>query len=123
MGDDTVWAELRALEPLLHGTAWPTDRASLERRLAPEYWEVGASGRVYTREVVINEVAARNVDPMDASWVVSDFACAELSDDTYMVTYLLQQGDRPTQRLTLWKRSAGTWQALYHQGTVIADAN
>lgn len=104
----------------MHGPAWPTDRDSLERRLAPEFWEVGASGRVYTREVVISELTTRNADPMDSTWVVSDFACDDLSDDTYIVTYLLQQGERPTRRLTLWRRSgAGTWQALYHQGTVV----
>ncbi|HEY8720176.1 hypothetical protein [Pengzhenrongella sp.] len=43
----------------------------------------------------------------------------ELAADTYLLTYVLQQGDRRTRRSTLWQRAGNSWRALYHQGTVV----
>ena len=82
-------------EPIFHGTAWPRRRAELERLVTGDFWEVGASGAVYTREHVLDSVVG-SVDEMDNSWRVDDLECRELADGAITVTYLLQQPERRT---------------------------
>jgi hypothetical protein len=45
-----VLAELTAREPIFHHRGLVHDRESFERETAPDCWEVGASGRRYSRE-------------------------------------------------------------------------
>lgn len=122
---DGVLAELVAREPIFHRLELGTSRADFEAQAAPDFWEVGASGRVYTRAVVWAILAERYADPGYAAgdaWETSDFACREIAPETYLLTYVLRQDERVTRRLTVWQRSAGQWRILYHQGTVIAQA-
>lgn len=119
-----VLGELREREPIFHRLELGTSRADFEAQTAPDFWEVGASGRVYSREVVWETLAGRYADPDYAAgdvWATSDFACREIGTETYMLTYVLRQGDRITRRLTVWRRSAGRWQIQYHHGTVVAE--
>jgi hypothetical protein len=53
---------LLAREPLFHRPELGTDRAALEAMTAEDFWEVGASGRVYSRAVVL-EVLERAQRP------------------------------------------------------------
>lgn len=118
-------AELREREPIFHRLELGTSRTDFEAQTAPDFWEVGASGRVYGREVVWATLAERYADPGYAAsdeWSTADFACREVAPDTYLLTYVLRQGERVTRRLTAWQRSEGQWRILYHQGTVVADA-
>jgi Uncharacterized protein conserved in bacteria len=122
---DGVLAELREREPIFHRLEFGTSRTDFEAQTAPDFWEVGASGRVYSREVVWAALEERYADPGYAAsdeWATSDFACREIAPDTYLLTYVLRQGERVTRRLTVWERFEGQWRILYHQGTVVADA-
>jgi hypothetical protein len=120
-----VLAELQAREPIFHRLELGTSRADFEAGTAPDFWEVGASGRAYGREVVWATLAERYANPGYAAgdaWATSNFAVREVATDTYLLTYVLHQGDRVTRRLTVWQRSAGGWRILYHQGTVVGGA-
>ena len=114
-----VIAFLSEREPIFHGPAWPRTRSGLEVLVADDFWEVGASGAVYSREDVLSSVPAVS-DPMDASWRVHDLDCRQLAPNTIAVTYILHQGERMTRRLTIWQERSGQWQVAYHQGTVVA---
>src|SRR5262245_44008821 len=46
-------ADLLQREPLFHRPEFGTTRPDFERMMAPEFWEVGASGRRYSREFVL----------------------------------------------------------------------
>ena len=121
---DGVLAELQGREPIFHRLELGTSRADFEAQTAPDFWEVGASGRVYGREVVWATLEERYADPGYAAsdaWAAADFAVREIAPDTYLLTYVLRQDDRVTRRLTVWQGSAGQWRILYHQGTVVAD--
>jgi hypothetical protein len=118
---DDVIEELIAREPIFHRLELGTSRADFERLTAPDFWEVGASGRIYGREVVWETLEKRYAHPVDDPWETSDFRCRELAQGTYLLTYTLAQGERLTRRMTIWQRHAGGWQILYHQGTVIAQ--
>ena len=90
--------------------------------VADDYWEVGASGTVYGRAGVLDVLERRYADPVYdpmAGLEVSDFACRQAGDGTWLVTYGLRQDARLTRRLTVWRHEGGRWIALYHEGTVI----
>jgi hypothetical protein len=114
-----VLAELRRREPVFHRPELGTRPEDLERQIAPDFWEVGASGRRYSRGYVIELLLRRYAAGVDEPWETSEFHCRAVGPDTYLLTYTLRQGERLTRRLTAWRRTAGDWQVLYHQGTVI----
>ncbi len=121
MDDDAarVAAELRALEPIFHRSPPGSTRAVFEAMTAPDFWEVGASGRVYQRDEVLNIVEGRYArGDADEPLAVSDFAAREIAPDTYLVTYALDQAGRASRRATVWARQPHGWAALYHQGTL-----
>jgi hypothetical protein len=113
--------ELRSREPIFHRVEHGTSRAAFEAMTSDDYWEVGASGAVYDRRTVLDELERRygdpRYDPLDGM-EVSDFACRPAGGGVWLVTYRLTQGPRLTRRLTVWRRTGDRWVALYHQGTI-----
>jgi hypothetical protein len=45
---------------------------------APSFWEVGASGRRYSRKFVLDVLGQRYESAREASWEIEDFNCQEL---------------------------------------------
>lgn len=117
-----VLAELKAREPIFHRPEFGTKRADFERMILPEFWEVGASGRRYSREVVLDELDRRFASPHEDIWETSDFRCQRLVEDVYLLTYtLLQNSKRLTRRMTIWQKTVEGWKAVFHQGTIVED--
>jgi hypothetical protein len=114
-----VLEELRQREPIFHQPQFGTTRRDFERMTDPNYWEVGASGRRYSREFVLDTLEARQPDPEEASWIKRDFQCRKIAADNYLITYTLLQGSRITRRATLWRQTVDGWKILYHQGTMV----
>ena len=120
MADGVRESELVTLEPLLHRLPVAADRATIGALLDPDFFEVGASGSVYQRSLVLDVVERRyraGTDPDDAVWNVQDFSTSKLSDNLYLVTYQLSFADRLSRRCTLWRWHELGWKAVYHQGT------
>ncbi len=87
----------------------------------PNFCEVGASGRRYSREYVIDLLVDRHAAPHEDVCETSEFHCIELAPDTYLLTYtLLQNKLRTTRRATIWRKTQDGWKILYHQGTIVA---
>ena len=66
-----------AREPLFHHRHLVADRDDFDREVGPGFWEVGASGRRYSREFVWSVVAERlatlDVDPfVSEGWQVTE---------------------------------------------------
>jgi hypothetical protein len=117
-----ILAELAALEPIFHRAEFGTTRADFERMILPEFWEVGASGRRYSRDYVLNELERRSASPQEDIWETSGFHCQRLAEDIYLLTYtLLHDSTRLTRRTTIWKRLPDGWKIVFHQGTIIED--
>jgi hypothetical protein len=114
-----VLEEIKRREPIFHHPEFGTTRRDYEAMTDPDFWEVGASGRIYSREFVLDTLENRAPDPDEAAWLTRDFLCRQIGADNYLVTYTLQQGKRVTRRATLWRQTAGGWLALYHQGTIV----
>ncbi len=116
-----VLRELTAREPIFHRSEFGTSRADFERMTAEGFWEIGASGRVYTRALVLDLLEERHRTPQEEDLQPSDFRIRELSSDTYLLHYNLLQGARKTRRTTLWRRTAESWKIVFHQGTVVQE--
>jgi hypothetical protein len=120
-----ILQELRSREPVFHRPEHGMRRSDFEGMTDAGFWEVGASGRRYSREHVLDVLEDRHQVAshlaLEDTWEASDFACRELGGDTYLLTYTLLQGSRRTRRVTVWRRSPDGWKILFHQGTVVED--
>jgi hypothetical protein len=117
-----VLEELKRREPIFHRPEWGTTRADFENMTDPAFWEVGASGRRYSREFILDTLEDRALKGYEDIWETLDFHCLDIAPENYLVTYTLLQGARVTRRATLWRRTSSGWKILYHQGTVVDPA-
>lgn len=113
---------VRSREPLFHRPEHGTTPADFDRMMAPDFWEVGASGARYTRAYILETLTQRHAEPVkEDDLVVEDFSCTHVADAVYLATYTLtQSGNRITRRATLWRHTPEGWHAVYHQGTVVS---
>ena len=88
------------------------DPVALDGLLHPDFTEVGASGRHWTRAEMIEALVA---DPA-ISGEMSNACAAELAYGIALVTY--DFGD--TRRSSVWVREHSRWLLGYHQGTRLA---
>jgi hypothetical protein len=117
-----VLNELVGREPIFHRPELSTARTDFENMTAPDFGEVGASGRRYNREYVLEELEKRYLRPADDVWETSDFHCRMLAPDVYLLTYtLLQNANRLTRRSTIWQHTPVGWKIVFHQGTIVQD--
>lgn len=117
-----VLEELTAREPLFHRLPAGARRRDYENLMAPEFWEVGASGRRYSRDHALDVLEERSQRAEEDRWETSEFHCLELCAGTYLLTYTLLQADRKTRRATIWRQVGERWEIVFHQGTVVAPA-
>jgi hypothetical protein len=120
-----ILQELRNREPIFHHPELGTTRADFERMTEEDFWEVGASGRRYSRSHVLDVLEDRHQVAshlsLEDTWETLDFACRDLGGGTYLLTYTLLQGQRKTRRATVWRHSGGGWKIVFHQGTLVED--
>ncbi|HTU51373.1 MAG TPA: hypothetical protein VMF56_12300 [Acidobacteriaceae bacterium] len=118
-----ILAQLIRREPIFHRPEFGTTRADFENMTTLDYWEVGASGRRYSRNYVLDMLEERfQTDQTGEIWETSDFYCKRLGVDTYLMTYtLLQHKTRKTRRSTIWRQTTDGWKIVYHQGTIVQD--
>jgi hypothetical protein len=118
-----VLEELRSREPIFHRPELGKTRADFESMTEADFWEIGASGRRYSREYVLDVLEDRykSGNPTEDGWEAADFHCRELASDVYLLTYTLSQGERKTRRATIWRRSGQGWKIVFHQGTLVQE--
>ena len=118
-----VLAELSAREPIFHRPEFGTTRADFELLTEEDFWEIGASGRRYSRAFVLDVLEKRHAVPHEDVWETSDFRCQRLAEDLYLLTYtLLQDHVRLTRRSTIWRSTPVGWKIVYHQGTLVQES-
>jgi hypothetical protein len=118
-----VLEQLVKREPIFHRPEFGTSRADFEGMTVADFWEVGASGRRYTRDLALDTLEERHRSPMEEVWETGDFQCRRLARDVYLLTYtLLQESTRKTRRSTIWQRTEEGWKIVYHQGTIVQDS-
>ena len=114
-----VAAELLRAEMLLLDPAIRRDRARVSALLANDFFEFGASGRIWTRDQILDLLATEQYSPP----IVEDFACHRIAQDVVLVTYRTVRINQETSRReaalrsSLWIRRSETWTVRFHQGT------
>ena len=114
--------ELKSREPIFHHPEkLGKTKQDIENQMCDEFWEVGASGNVYTKQDVIEILLELyNTPDYQDIWEIKDFKLTKIALDNYLPTFsLIQDKIRVTRRSTLWRKVSGDWNILYHQGTTI----
>lgn len=112
-------AELRAREPVFHRLEFRARREDFDRLMAPEFFEIGASGKMYSRDTVLSVLTERHSHPQVEDLCVEDFKVRQIDVQIFQATYvLLQPPDRWTRRSTLWRWDGFVWTVVFHQGTI-----
>jgi hypothetical protein len=112
---------LRSCEQSLLDPAVRRDRAHVEQFLAEDFEEFGASGRVWTRTEILDELANERYVPP----TIEDFRCVMIADAVALVTYrsVKSSGHAEAQitslRSSIWTKKDGFWKLRFHQGTPV----
>ena len=116
--------ELYRLEQLLALASERPTLDELERYIADDFFEHGASGKIWTKDEVI---AAIQSWPSVERTVV-DFSVRALSDTVVLVTYKsTRQAEhtgmqRTSLRASIWRKHGKSWEMVFHQGTPVHPA-
>ena len=95
----------------------PDVRRSAERLHAlirDDFFEIGASGRTYTRAELTALLA---IEPGGPAAAISDFKVQHLSPDIALVTYRTDLNGIARLRSSIWRREKSAWRMQFHQGT------
>lgn len=114
--------ELKSREPIFHHhEKFGKTKEDIEKQMCDGFWEVGASGNVYTKQDVIETLLERYNNPnYQDIWEAKDFVLTKIATDNYLLTYILiQDKTRVSRRSTIWRRVNNDWKILYHQGTLL----
>ncbi len=111
--------ELAAREPIFHRPELGTTRADFDRMMTEDFSEIGASGRVFSREFVLDLLDERHKTLRKESLKASGFQVRRLGENLFLLHYDLLQGARRTKRTTIWRQEGEDWKIVFHQGTIV----
>nr|WP_309235517.1 DUF4440 domain-containing protein [Streptomyces sp. TRM64462] len=116
-----VAGELRLLDPAVRRS-----RAEAGRLLDPEFTEVGASGRFWTRDEMLAELPDKpGATDGGPRYEPSGMTGTLLAPNLVHLTYETRIAGRHALRSSLWRRSdedsGAPWRIDYHQATPVPD--
>jgi hypothetical protein len=109
--------DVRALEERLLDPSVRRSKTQLDSMLADGFLEFGSSGRIWSREEVLEDLPTRK---LSGSFTIDDFEVRTLCADTVLATYTLTLDDDPAAgslRSSIWRKIDERWQIVFHQGT------
>jgi hypothetical protein len=104
-----VELELALLEPEVR-----RDSRQVEELLDDDYREIGASGRLWTRQETLDALA---LEHDDGPTQVEELHALELAEGLVLLTYLSDRAGRKARRSSIWRRAGGRWRLVHHQGS------
>lgn len=96
-----------------------SDTARLTELLAPDFYEIGQSGRRWSRDEIITSLVADTEPERDAA--LSEREATLVDADTVLLSYRLQFGAQTSRRSALWRWDGDAIRCLFHQGTPSAN--
>ncbi|MFF0431420.1 DUF4440 domain-containing protein [Streptomyces sp. NPDC004327] len=112
-----VEGELRLLDAEVRASA------DAPRLLDPEFVEIGASGRRWTYEEMVEALPTLDGSGADSPRIeASGMRGVLLAPDLVHLTYETEIAGRRARRSSIWRRGAGDagWRMYYHQGTPVS---
>jgi glyoxylase I family protein len=116
---EDIAQHLRDLEQALLDPMVRSDRIRVGELLADDFVEFGSSGRVWTRDGILDLLAGEIPGPIH----MRDFECALLAEDVALITYRASRTEASTGtelsslRSSIWTKKTGGWRLRFHQGT------
>ena len=88
--------------------------------LAEEFVEFGSSGCAYNKQQIIESLQ----NEVPAARTISQFKTMTLAPEVILATYRCTRQETAKQptyslRCSVWKRIAGQWKMVFHQGTAV----
>lgn len=112
-----VWETLKGLEESLWRSETRFDREYMVGVLAADCFEIGRSGRVYTREQMLGTPAGS----IEAKLPLPELQMRHLSAGVVQVTYKSEDryegAVRLARRCSIWSQTPDGWRLRFHQGT------
>lgn len=112
MTADLAWLvglELSLLRPEVR-----CNRASLDALLHPDFVEIGASGRRWTRAEMIDHLA---LTANDSDVEITDMSAREIARGVVLITFTTRSAHRRCLRTSVWVGAGRSWSIVHHQGT------
>jgi hypothetical protein len=109
--------ELRKLEEQLLQPEFRRNRQAVGSLLAPEFREFGSSGRIYTRQEILDLLESESRRQVE----LTDFQSIHVGPDVALVTYRTHNlsDSSVSLRSSVWIRREDRWLLLFHQGTPV----
>src|SRR5450631_426763 len=115
MGGTEDRAEVMRRELLLLDPVVRADLGRVRRLLHPDFVEFGASGRIWDGKAIAEALAAESATPRPRA---VDMVPVSLGVDAVLLTYRIDDAERPSLRSSVWIRvDGGEWLLRFHQGT------
>ena len=108
------------LERGLHRKSIRRSKQKLNELLHDDFEEIGASGRTYKKDQIIEELLNETPFTINAS----DFKLRIFSEDIAQLKYITKNTASDnltltTLRSSIWKNEGSKWKMVFHQGTVV----
>ncbi len=95
------------------------DPELMDQYFAPDFFEFGRSGQVYTRDEMIFDPA--DAQEIEAKLPLENFHARYLTDTVVQITYISEldfDGEvLRGNRSSIWSKNGDQWQLRFHQGT------
>lgn len=112
--DDLITAAWLGEEALLTvGVRIDADR--LAELLASDFYEIGQSGRRWSRDEIIDSLVAEGDEHPDAE--LTEREAVLIGVDTVLLSYRLEFVARSSRRSSLWRWDGRRMRCFFHQGT------
>jgi ribonuclease HI len=117
--DPELADHLKTREESLLDPAVRRDPARVAALLAEDFQEIGSSGRVWTREQILDLLASEPTQTLS----MEDFECRRIAEGVALVCYRSVRIDPDTHervtalRSSLWTEKSSQWHLRFHQGT------
>lgn len=108
---------LEELELSLLDPANRSDAALLDRLIADDFKEVGASGRSFGKDEVLSRLPTEAGVSFRAEGLAVQLLSSTVGLVTYSATRCADGSVAPSRRCSIWRLDQGHWQMVYHQGT------
>ncbi len=114
-------AHVLALEAELQTDACRRNRPRLAELLADDFAEVGASGRIWTRQATLDHLTDTDPDgdQGEPAIEVHELTGRAVGDQLVLVQWVSERGRARARRTSLWRRDPGGWRLVHHQGTPV----
>ncbi len=110
---------LERLELSLLNPAGRSDLALLRRLIADDFTEVGANGRTFGKDEVLDRLPGEVGVTFHAEHVLVKLLSPTVGIVTYTATRTAGGVSATSMRCSVWRSSRGLWQMVYHQGTAV----